>query len=226
MRNALNSGSELGSPRATPRTALDRETILAAYRRWAEIYDQVFGVVSAPARRRTVALINRLPGRRVLEVGVGTGLALPLYAADKRVTGIDLSPEMLGRARKRVARRGLATVDMLAEMDAEAMSFRDASFDIAVAMFVASVVPNPRRLAAEMRRVVVPGGPLLFINHFAAEGGPRWWVEWALAPASRALGWHPDFAIEALLSPGERARAHLTLAPPGGLFTLVELTNS
>ncbi len=226
MRDALNSGSELGSPRATPRAALDREAVLAAYRRWAETYDWVFGAVSASARRRTVALVNRLPGRRVLEVGVGTGLALPFYIPDKRVTGIDLSPEMLGRARKRVAGQQLGSVEMLAEMDAEAMSFSDASFDIAVAMFVASVVPHPRRLVAEMRRVVVPGGPLLFINHFAAEHGPRWWIERAMAPASRALGWHPDFAIEALLAAGERARARLTAAPPGGLFTLVELANN
>ena len=92
MRNALNSGSELAPARLTPRAALDREAILSAYRRWAGIYDRAFGAVSAPARRRTVALINRLPGRRVLEVGVGTGLALPLYAPEKRISGIDLSP--------------------------------------------------------------------------------------------------------------------------------------
>lgn len=226
MRNALNSGSELAPARLTPRAALDREAILSAYRRWAGIYDRAFGAVSAPARRRTVALINRLPGRRVLEVGVGTGLALPLYAPEKRISGIDLSPEMLARARKRVSVDGIAGVEALAEMDAEAMNFADASFDIAVAMFVASVVPHPRRLAAEMRRVVVPGGFLLFINHFAATAGPRWWIERAMAPASHALGWHPDFAIDALLSAGERARARVTAAPPGGLFTLVELTNS
>lgn len=225
MRDALHSRSELGAVRGTPRAALDKAAVLAAYRRWARVYDWLFGAVSAPARRRTVALINRLPGRRVLEVGVGTGLALPLYAPDKRVTGIDLSPEMLDRARKRVAERGLASVEMLAEMDAEAMSFSDGTFDIAVAMFVASVVPHPRRLVAEMRRVVVPGGQLLFINHFAAERGPRWWIEWALAPASNALGWHPDFAVEALLSTGERASAHFAAAPPCGIFTLADLAN-
>jgi len=211
--------------RATPRVALDAEAVVAAYRRWAGIYDSAFGVVSAPARRRAVALVNRLPGRRVVEVGVGTGLALPHYAAEKRVTGIDLSVEMLAHARKRVAQGGLTSVEELAEMDAEAMRFPDGSFDIAVAMFVASVVPHPRRLVAEMRRVVVQGGQLLFINHFAAERGPRWWLEWALAPASRALGWHPDFPIEALLTAEERARALRTPAPPAGLFTLVQMLN-
>lgn len=225
MRDASHSRAEANVVRGTPRAVLDKDAVLAAYRRWAHVYDWLFGAVSAPARRRTVALINRLPGRRVLEVGVGTGLALPLYAADKRVSGIDLSPEMLARARKRVTGRGLSHVEMVAEMDAEAMSFGDSTFDIAVAMFVASVVPHPHRLVAEMRRVVVPGGRILFINHFAAERGPRWWIERALAPASNALGWHPDFAVETLLSAGERAAARRTAAPPCGLFTLVDLTN-
>ncbi|EQD32622.1 phosphatidylethanolamine N-methyltransferase, partial [mine drainage metagenome] len=154
-----------------------------------------------------MAEVNRLPGNAILEVGVGTGLALPAYALGKRITGIDLSAEMLLRARRRAAESGLLQVEALVEMDAEAMDFEAGRFDVAVAMFVASVVPHPRRLMAEMRRVVRPGGHLLFVNHFAAERGPRWWVERALAPASRALGWHPDFAFAALLTAEERARA-------------------
>ena len=113
---------------------------------------------------------------------------------DKRITGIDLSAEMLDVARHRVADQRLRNVEALREMDAEATDFPDASFDIAVAMLVASVVPHPRQLLAEMRRVVRPGGNILFVNHFAADKGPRWWVERAMAPASRRLGWHPDFA--------------------------------
>jgi phosphatidylethanolamine/phosphatidyl-N-methylethanolamine N-methyltransferase len=225
MIEALNPRSPSRRARGIPRAALDSEAIVSAYRRWAGVYDTSFGMVSTLARRRAVALVNRLPGERVLEVGVGTGLALPLYAADKRVTGIDLSADMLARARRRVAARGIATVEALIEMDAEAMTFPDHSFDIAAAMFVASVVPHPRRLLGEMRRVVRPGGKILFINHFAADGGPRWWLEWALAPASRALGWHPDFGIDALLAPEDRGRAVSRAAPPAGLFTLVQLAH-
>jgi phosphatidylethanolamine/phosphatidyl-N-methylethanolamine N-methyltransferase len=205
--------------------ALDADAVRAAYRRWASFYDSSFGGVSAWARRRAVAQANRLPGSRVLEMGVGTGLALPRYLPDKRIIGIDLSTEMLAHARDRVARQQLTNVAALLEMDAEATSFAAASFDIAVAMFVASVVPNPRRLLAEMRRVVRPGGHILFVNHFAAEGGPRWWVERALAPASRKLGWHPDFALEALLRDEDRRRTILRPMPPFGLFTLVRLPN-
>ena len=108
-------------------------------------------------------------------------------------------------------------------MDAEATSFDDASFDIAVGMFVASVVPNPRRLLAEMRRLVRPGGDILLINHFAAAKGPRWWLERAMAPASRALGWHPDFAMDAIFSADDLARIETESVPPFGIFTLVRL---
>ena len=206
-------------------TALDADSVRAAYRRWAKVYDLVFGGVSAFGRRRAVEAVNAWSGVHVLEVGVGTGLALPHYTAAKRITGIDLSAEMLALARQRVASDGLANVEALLEVDAEATGFETGSFDIAVAMFVASVVPNPRLLLAEMRRVVRPGGHLLFVNHFAAERGPRWWAERALAPASRKLGWHPDFSRDALLPAEDQARARFDSVPPLGLFTLVRLPN-
>jgi len=204
---------------------LDADAVRAAYRRWASIYDTVFGGVSSFGRRRAAAAANRLPGHQVLEVGVGTGLALPIYAPGKRITGIDLSSEMLTLARKRVVDEDLSNVDALLEMDAEATDFEDGAFDVAVAMFVASVVPNPRRLLAEMRRVVRPGGHILFVNHFAATKGPRWWIERAMGPASRALGWHPDFATEALFPPEDLSRLTSESVPPFGIFTLVHVQN-
>ena len=207
------------------RTPLDADAVRAAYRRWARIYDASFGAIAAPARRRAIAAVNRLPGTRVLEMGVGTGLALPHYDRAKRVTGLDFSPEMLAEARARTQRLGLPNIDALLERDAEATGLPDAAFDIAAAMFVASVVPHPRRLLAEMRRLVRPGGWLILVNHFAAERGPRAWVERAMAPASHALGWHPDFALAALLDAGERRQARIAPMPPLGLFTLIELPN-
>ena len=212
-------------PGDTPEVALDAAAIREAYRRWSGFYDVVFGGVSSAGRKRAATLVNRLPGRAVLEVGVGTGLALPRYTPDKRVTGIDLSAEMLALARRRVAEEGLRNVENLLEMDAEATEFADGQFDTAVAMFVASVVPNPRQLLTELRRVVKPGGNILFVNHFAAEGGPRWWVERAMAPMSRRLGWHPDFATRALFEPEEIAGLETSPVPPFGIFTLVRIRN-
>ncbi len=218
-------GQSLPSDRVGPRSTLDVEFVQAAYRRWSRIYDITFGGVSGFGRRRAVHAVNTLPGRRVLEVGVGTGLALPHYAPDKRITGIDLSAEMLGLARRRVQELGLCNVEKLRQMDAEETEFEELSFDIAVAMFVASVVPHPRRLLAEMRRLVRPGGHLLFVGHFRAGSGPRWWVERAMAPASRKLGWHPDFAVEDLMGSDDRSSARMSAVPPAGLFTLVHLPN-
>ena len=225
MSHALEEQPSRGPDGPVPRSALDAEAVKAAYRRWAAVYDGVFGGISAFGRRRAVAAVNALPGERVLEVGVGTGLALPHYDPGKRVIGIDLSDDMLARARQRVVSRTLSNVEALLEMDAEETEFADGSFDIAVAMFVASVVPNPRRLYAELRRVVRPGGHILFVNHFLATGGVRLVVERAMARASHSLGWHPDFAIESLLPPADRARARIEAVPPAGLFTLVSLSN-
>lgn len=211
--------------RGHARAALDADSVREAYRRWAGIYDTVFGGVSGFGRRRAVAAVNRLAGPRVLEVGVGTGLALPLYRRDLQVVGIDLSRHMLEIAKQRVETEKLSNVRGLLEMDAERMAFADGSFDIAVAMFTASVVPDAKRLFAEMSRVVRPGGHLLFVNHFAAEGGPRWWVERAMAPLSRRLGWHPDFALRDLLDPAVTPVDSIVPCPPAGIFTLVTLRN-
>ncbi len=202
---------------------LDADAVRAAYHRQAAFYDQAFGAVSGAARRRAIDEVNALPGTEVLEVGVGTGLALPRYAADKRITGIDLSASMLARARARVAALGLANVRDLLELDAEDTGLPEARFDIAAAMFVASVVPHPDRLLAELKRLVRPGGHILFINHFSAAGGIRLAVERAMVPLAHTLGWHPDFPIEALLSPADRACATISPMPPLGIFSLVHL---
>lgn len=223
MTQAFQKDRSVGAARMVPAASLDHASIVEAYRRWAGVYDTVFGGISSRGRLRAVAQANRLPGTDVLEVGVGTGLALPHYNRDKRITGIDLSKEMLRKARERTRIDALPNVQALHEMDAEATTFEDASFDIAVGMFVASVVPNPKRLLAELRRLVRPGGDILLVNHFAADKGPRWWLERAMAPASRALGWHPDFSMDAIFSNDDLARIETEAVPPFGIFTLVRL---
>lgn len=211
--------------RGHAREAIDHDAVRNTYRRWAGVYDTVFGGITAPGRHRAVAAVNRLPAGRVLEVGVGTGLALPDYRREMQVVGIDLSAPMLEKARQRVADRGLRNVVGLMEMDAERMAFADASFDIAIAMFTASVVPDARKLFAEMSRVVRPGGHLLFVNHFAAEDGPRWWVERSMSPLARWLGWHPDFALRDLLDPESVPIDSMEHCPPVGIFSLLQLRN-
>lgn len=219
MRNV--SGAALSGPRAK----LDADTIRATYSRYAKSYDSWFGLISRAARNAAVTAVNNAPGHQVLEVGVGTGLALPLYKSAKRITGIDLSRDMLAIARERASGLGLHHVESLLEMDAQATEFEDDSFDVAVAMFVASVVPDPHALVKELRRVVKPGGKILFVNHFARESGPVWWVERAMAGASGKLGWHPDFRLGHMFSPADLATAKVRDMRPLGLFRLVEMRN-
>src|SRR5690606_37749735 len=99
-------------------------------------------------------------------VGVGTGISLPRYKSDLRITGVDLSPEMLAKARERVAEKGITNVEALREMDASALEFEDGTFDIVVAMYVMTVVPDPVKVMREPSRVCKPGGEVIIVNHF------------------------------------------------------------
>ena len=171
------------------------ESVKAAYRRYAAVYDAVFGPVLQAGRKAVVQALGLRPGDRVLEVGVGTGLSLPLYPRDVRITGIDVSREMLEKARRRVARRRLGHVDALLEMDAERMTFPEASFDKVVAMYVVSVVERPAKLLEELHRVCRPHGEIYLVNHVRSDNRFIAAVEKGLARFSDKLGFHPDFEL-------------------------------
>ncbi|MYZ49243.1 class I SAM-dependent methyltransferase [Propylenella binzhouense] len=199
---------------------LDSSSVRDAYRRWAPVYDVVFGKVMEAGRLAAARAASR-PGIRLLEVGVGTGIALPAYDPTCRVTGIDLSHEMLLRAARRVAEERLSNVDGLAVMDAARLAFPNAAFDAAVAMFLITVVPDVPGVLAEMERVVRPGGEVVLVNHFAARSGPRAAIERMMAPHARRLGWHPDFPIEAVTGQTRLALVEVRPVRPFGIFTLL-----
>lgn len=175
------------------------EAVKTAYRRYARIYDVIFGAVLQPGRRAVLEALKLRPGDRVLEVGVGTGISLPLYPRDVRITGIDVSREMLEKARARVARAKLKNIDALLEMDAEAMAFPDASFDKVVAMYVVSVVPRPAKLLEELHRVCRPDGDIFIVNHFQSDNPIIGGVERALAGFSSQIGFNPDLDLRQLV---------------------------
>ncbi|MBY6046616.1 class I SAM-dependent methyltransferase [Vannielia litorea] len=198
------------------------EAVSNSYKRWAPVYDSTFGAVTNAGRRRATSYVSERGGD-VLEVGVGTGLALPLYGPGVRVTGIDFSPEMLAKAEKRVEEDGLTRVEALRQMDARELDFADGSFDYVSAMHVLSVVPEPERVMREIARVLKPGGQVLIVNHFAAEKGMLGLVERAIAPLEGLIGWHSDFPISRVLgAPGlvEVARDSL---PPMRIMTWLVL---
>ncbi|MEK7207789.1 MAG: class I SAM-dependent methyltransferase [Pseudomonadota bacterium] len=175
---------------------MDIDVIQKVYRRYARGYDLYFGALLQPGRQAVVAQMDCHPGDRILEVGVGTGLSLPLYPRHVAVTGIDLSDEMLKRARTRKAREQWDHVVALWLMDAERMQFADNSFDKVVAMYVASVTPHPARLVSEMRRVCRPEGQIFIVNHFQNANPIVSGMERLISPLSRLMGFHPDFSLE------------------------------
>jgi phosphatidylethanolamine/phosphatidyl-N-methylethanolamine N-methyltransferase len=205
---------------------MDLASIRRAYKRYAGMYDVVFGAAMNPGRKLAVATANKRPKQRVLEVGVGTGLALPLYRRDITVVGIDVSPEMLERARDKVDERGLRNVEALLEMDAENLTFPDQSFDTVIAMYVASVVPHPERLMSEMRRVCKPDGDILIVNHFTSDGGPLRAVEFLINPLSKTLGWRPEFDMKSLLRTAGVEVKNIRPAHPMGMFKVIHCKNA
>jgi len=180
------------------------ESVKAAYRRYAAVYDALFGPVLQPGRKAVVQALGLRPGDHVLEVGVGTGLSLPLYPRDVRITGIDVSHEMLEKARARVARRRLANVEALHEMDAERMTLPDASFDKVVAMYVVPVVENPARLLEELHRVCRPDGEIFIVNHVRSDNRLIAAFERGLARFSDKIGFRPDFELRDMVSDADQ----------------------
>src|ERR1700758_3306478 len=174
-------------------TDLDNFTVTKAYARWAPVYDLVFGAVFERGRHAAVAAAERVGGR-VLEVGVGTGISLPLYSSNCRLCGVDISEPMLRKAQQRVVELGLPNVEGLWVMDAEHLSFPDASFDVVVAQYVITTVPNPEATLDEFARVLKPGGEIVLVSRVGAEAGLRRALEKWFAPAARKLGWRTEFS--------------------------------
>ena len=191
----------------------------------ARVYDGFFDWALGPGRRYAVKRLAVEPGDRVLEVGVGTGLSLPVYPPGAEVIGIDISEPMLERARARLD--ALEREDVfLQRMDARAMAYPDGHFDRLLAPYVISVVADPAKVLHEMVRVCRPGGTIIVVNHFQSDFRPLAWVERLLSPLSTWIGFRMDTPVETVTrTPGltliRRERVNLL-----GLWTLLEFRRS
>jgi phosphatidylethanolamine/phosphatidyl-N-methylethanolamine N-methyltransferase len=203
---------------------LDKVTVTKAYARWAPVYDLVFGAVFERGRQAAIAAAERVGGR-VLEVGIGTGISLPHYSSKCQLCGIDISAPMLRKAAERVAEFNLTNVEGLWVMDAERLSFPDNSFDVVVAQYVITTVPNPEATLDEFARVLKPGGEIVLVSRIGAEAGLRRSLEHWFQPAARKLGWRTEFSFAryarwAAQSAGMRLIERRAM-PPFGHFNLI-----
>jgi phosphatidylethanolamine/phosphatidyl-N-methylethanolamine N-methyltransferase len=177
---------------------MDYKTIERAYAILSPVYDFLFDKVFYPGRVAAIKLLEAKPGDRILEVGVGTGLNLPLYPRDCDVTGVDISEGMLRKAEERVRTLGMGRAKLMV-MDGSRLQFPDNSFDRVIATYVISAVPDPVKTLLEMRRVCKPSGHLVILNHFKSENPIIGMFEKILAPVCTKIGFDTELKLMPLL---------------------------
>jgi ubiquinone/menaquinone biosynthesis C-methylase UbiE len=150
------------------------------YRLWAPVYDGTVNRIFLPGRKQALHLLDLKPGERVLLAGVGTGADLPLLPEGVEAVGVDLSPEMLRRARARLPLPGRGVT--LLQGDAQSLLVEESTFDALVFNLILSVVPDGRACLRENLRALKPGGRAVVFDKFAPEGG-------RLSLLRRVLNW-------------------------------------
>ncbi|MGQ0811015.1 MAG: class I SAM-dependent methyltransferase [Nitrospiraceae bacterium] len=203
---------------------MDLQKVERVYTSYAGVYDQIFGKVFHEGRESAIRHLNVQPNERVLEVGVGTGLALPMYPRHCQIVGIDLSIGMLDKAKKRANAHDLAHVQLF-KMDAGAMEFQDDSFDMVVAAYVVTAVPDYRRVVNEMIRVCRPGGRIVMLNHFSNGNKLIAAVEKVISPLTKHLGWRTDLSLNTVLEGTTLQIARKEKVNPLRFWHLVECVN-
>lgn len=168
------------------------------YSSYSDYYDLFFDKILKPGREEGVKALTIENGDRVLEVGIGTGLSIPFYPEYCSVTGIDISADMLKKARDKVNGQKNADI-VLKKMDASHLAFKDESFNKILVPYLISVVPEPKKVIAEMNRVCMQEGIVVFVNHFHSSNHFLAFLEKIFSPVSRYMGFRLDLPIETVL---------------------------
>jgi phosphatidylethanolamine/phosphatidyl-N-methylethanolamine N-methyltransferase len=203
---------------------MDLKKVERVYSNYAGVYDQIFGRIFHESRESAVRRLRPQPGERILEVGVGTGLSLPLYPSHCSVMGIDLSSGMLEKAQRRLRQYNLSHVRLL-RMDAGAMEFPDDSFDTIMAAYVVTAVPDYRKVMTEMIRVCRPGGRIILLNHFSNGNKLIAAVEKVISPLCKHIGFRTDLSLNTVLEGTSLFVASKEKVNPLRFWHLVECEN-
>jgi phosphatidylethanolamine/phosphatidyl-N-methylethanolamine N-methyltransferase len=224
QRNRSETVSGDAATRALSVTVVENDFVTRVYEKLANVYDLFFGPTLHPGRIDAIQKMKIRPGDSVLEVGVGTGINLSMYPSSCEITGIDLSEPMLDKARERIINKGLRNCDVL-EMDAARMTFPEASFDIVYAPYLISVVPDPVKVAREMRRVCRRGGRIVILNHFKSENPVLSRIETAISPLTVHIGFKADLDLKAFLTQAELTPVSIEKVNIPRMWTLVTCIN-
>jgi phosphatidylethanolamine/phosphatidyl-N-methylethanolamine N-methyltransferase len=206
--------------RALSVTVVENHFVERVYEKLAVVYDVIFGPTLHPGRLRAIKHMNIRPGDSVLEVGVGTGINLPLYPSTCSVVGVDLSEPMLEKAREKVIDKGLRNC-RVAEMDAAKMSFPDESFDIVYAPYLISVVSDPVKVTQEMRRVCKTGGRIVILNHFKSDNFLLSKIETLISPFTVHIGFKSDLDLHGFLTQADLTPVSIEKVNLLNMWTLV-----
>jgi phosphatidylethanolamine/phosphatidyl-N-methylethanolamine N-methyltransferase len=165
------------------------------YGEFAPLYDKIFGKIFYDRLERVIEDLEIPPGAKVLEVGAGTGTSFPAYPTHCEITGVDLAPDMLARARRKIQKNGWTHLKVM-EMNALDLQFPDNTFDYVMAFHVVTVVPDPVRMIAEAKRVCKAGGKIVIVNHFTSDKRVLGSITQAMDPITRWLGWRTDLKLK------------------------------
>lgn len=195
------------------------------YAEFAPLYDKIFGKIFYSRLERVIEDLDIPPGAKILEVGAGTGTSFPAYPTHCEVTGIDLAPDMLARARQKIKENGWAHFKVM-EMNALSLDFPDNTFDYVMAFHVVTVVPDPIRMIAEAKRVCKPGGKIVIVNHFTSDVPVLGSMTEALDPLTKKLGWRTNLRLKPFIEAADLSVERAYKLSKTSLYTVVLSTKT